>query len=176
MTQNVQTDYLSEVFEVTRFKHNIGLTIRMAKKIMLDLPFDSIAFTGTSGAALAFILSAEMGIPLLCVRKQSENSHYVRTTGLLEGNVNTRKYLFVDDFTSSGATFDRVRKYLEEKLPKAQCVAALMYATSRSAYELDGIPFYTNVTIDDWRTAGKQLSLPNSHRWKGNPEPAQVYY
>lgn len=62
--------------------------------------FDAIAFTGSSGAALAFFISAQYGIPLIYVRKTGEKSHGQK----IESNSFSpiRKYLIVDDFIDSG--------------------------------------------------------------------------
>ena len=72
------------------------------ERLRYDLNFDAVAFTGSSGACIAFVLAYETNIPLLYVRKPREKSH----GNNLESNLRTsiKKYLIVDDFIDSGDT------------------------------------------------------------------------
>jgi adenine/guanine phosphoribosyltransferase-like PRPP-binding protein len=131
----VKSDYLYSVYNVSEFANLAKKTVHAAQRMMKQIPFDAIAFTGTSGAAMAYILSAEMGIPLICVRKETDNSHYVKGHGHLEGFVQAKRFAFVDDFISSGSTFRRVKEVITSKMPKAECVGIILYAATRQDYE-----------------------------------------
>lgn len=136
----VKTDYLQKVYNVSEFARTVKRTIQAAIRMRETIPFDSIAFTGSSGAAMAYILSAELGIPLICVRKETDNSHYTKSHGVLEGFVKAQRYVFVDDFISSGETFRKVKEVVEGKLYRAQCVGIILYAASRKDHDrvIDG--------------------------------------
>jgi adenine/guanine phosphoribosyltransferase-like PRPP-binding protein len=129
----VQTDYLASVYHLDRFQETVDRTIHAAERMMKLHPFDAIAFTGTSGAALAFILSHWMNVPLICVRKTNDGSHYPGYMGLLEGFTGTKRYMIVDDFISSGRTIDKIRDEIAKKLPQAQCIGIVLYARSNDS-------------------------------------------
>lgn len=136
----VQTDYLSCVYRVDKFQETVENTIRAAERMMRRYPFEAIAFTGTSGAALAYILSHWLKVPLICVRKTAEGSHFPSWFGNLEGHVEAKTYMIVDDFISSGATIDRIRDEIAKK-SKAQCVGIVLYARSNDS-EYRSLPVF----------------------------------
>jgi adenine/guanine phosphoribosyltransferase-like PRPP-binding protein len=127
----MQTNYLQHVFDQKIFQKAVDKTLLSAESIRKRTGFDTIAFTGMSGAAMAFLLSHWMNVPLLCVRKKNDNSHYVtQTSRILEGNVHdVRKYLIVDDFIASGHTIQYVIDSIKTSNTYAECVGILMYAS-----------------------------------------------
>jgi orotate phosphoribosyltransferase len=66
------------------------------------LNFQALAFTGSSGAAIAFIVGMAAQIPIIYVRKKNESHHGNR----IESNTQAPicSYLIVDDFTATGET------------------------------------------------------------------------
>ena len=90
-------------------------------------PFDAIAFTGTSGAALAYPLSYLLGMPLICVRKSIRDNHF---GSKLEGLVSAKKYIIVDDFIESGKTINRITRSIKSENKKAKCVGIYLYDQS----------------------------------------------
>jgi adenine/guanine phosphoribosyltransferase-like PRPP-binding protein len=95
-----------------------------AVKTLDGLDFDAIAFQGMSGALFASPLSLRINKPIIMVRKESDKNH----SGLrAEGYQATKKYLFVDDFISSGKTFDHVKEVLNSFAPDAQCIGTYVY-------------------------------------------------
>lgn len=147
----IKTDYLNQVYNLSEFVQTVKKTVAKARELKQHYEFDSIAFTGTSGAAMSYILSAELGVHLICIRKETDNSHYVKGHGLLEGNLSSKRYLFVDDFISSGSTFKRVRDLLVTMMPKATCVGGLMYAATRETYDIQGFNIHTTYVDRDGR-------------------------
>jgi len=131
------SEYLSIIYHPDRFHTIIERTISAAYQMMMDVPYDTIAFTGTSGAAMAFVLSKELGMPLLCVRKKSEKSHY-SGNHYLEGNFGTQNYIIVDDMIDTGTTFRGIVDQIKIVVPKAKCVGALMYASYSAPHEYHG--------------------------------------
>lgn len=78
-----------------------------ARRVLPNVSFDAIAFTGVSGALLAPPIARECGAGLILVRKAQDNSH----AGIaLEGALDAETYIIVDDFVSSG---DTVRNIIE---------------------------------------------------------------
>lgn len=127
----MQTAYLGHVFDTARFTKSVDKTLTTAEQLKKSLGFDTIAFTGMSGAAMAFMLSHWMDVPLLCVRKRSDSSHYVNSfpPRYLEGNaLDARKYLIVDDFIASGASVKYMIDTIKEQNYRAECVGMLLYA------------------------------------------------
>jgi adenine/guanine phosphoribosyltransferase-like PRPP-binding protein len=129
----VVTDYLGEVFNSDLFQSMVERAIRQARILKQELGFEAIAFTGTSGSAIAYILGYTLDVPLICIRKEGENTHY-RTWDErhkhIEGYVGAKSYLIVDDFISSGKTVDRIMNVIEDNCPECKCVGMLMYQQS----------------------------------------------
>lgn len=128
--QIISTSYLSTIFYPENFKKSVQASLDEARRIKAERGFDTIAFSGTSGAAMAFILARELDVPLLCVRKKGESSHYVNgyEERILEGNLGAEKVLFVDDFISSGTTVNYMLDMIKRNAPNAECIGMLMYA------------------------------------------------
>jgi orotate phosphoribosyltransferase-like protein len=106
------------------------------KKLRTTLQFDAIAFTGSSGAAIAFPLMVEHKIPIIYVRKPRESSH----GGKIEytSDIDISRYLIVDDFIDTGSTIKRVHadiaKWSKERQCLApECVGVFLYCTDGSS-------------------------------------------
>lgn len=127
----MQTSYLQHVFDPALFQRSVDKTLAAAERLQKCYGYDTIVFSGMSGAAMAFMLSHWMNVPLLCVRKKGDSSHYVSSTRrYLEGNAqDVRKYLIIDDFISSGATVQYMIDTIKEANYSAECVGMLMYAS-----------------------------------------------
>jgi orotate phosphoribosyltransferase len=123
--------------------------VRRTKKVLLELrgrePFDAIAFSGVSGAAVAYPISMQTDIPLLNVRK-ADNSHGspIEGSSRLIGS-----YIIVDDLIESGTTIRRIVDALAERnLPPTACKAiVLWYAAYMSAFTIPAVD-------------GTELSIP----------------
>lgn len=131
----IYSSYLGVVFDIDRFQKLVPIVVQKAKDIMQKHPFDAIAFTGVSGAALAFILSYELKIPLICVRRDRNDGHHAKNSQmmvsyptLLEGALDAKKYLIVDDFISTGATTNRIIESINDFFNHGDCVAILLYS------------------------------------------------
>jgi adenine/guanine phosphoribosyltransferase-like PRPP-binding protein len=125
----IQTSYLEHIFTPDVFPKTVDTSLKAAEKLRKETGFDTIAFSGISGAAIAFILSHWMDVPLLCVRKKGENSHFHNAGGrILEGNVEgVRNYIIADDFIASGATCYHIIDSIRDGNSRARCVGMLMY-------------------------------------------------
>lgn len=72
--------------------------------LLANIDFDSFVVAGVSGLIIAGQLSDAIGKPFLYVRKADESGH---STQRVEGTL-CKRWVFVDDFVSSGATLQRV--------------------------------------------------------------------
>lgn len=97
---------------------------RRAKLALLKYKnqFDSIAFTGMSGAMIAVPIAHAMKKPLILVRKDKANCHSGRQ---VEGNIACKNYVIVDDLIASGETVERVQRKIFEWSPQAHCIGTL---------------------------------------------------
>jgi adenine/guanine phosphoribosyltransferase-like PRPP-binding protein len=118
------TGYLRSVFDVQEYFHVINKLVVKIKKFQQNKPFDAIAFTGTSGAAVAFTLAYKLKVPLICIRKTTDKSHY---KNIYEGIENIKRYIIVDDFIETGSTIDRIKKGVCSRSEGAKLVGIFLY-------------------------------------------------
>jgi adenine/guanine phosphoribosyltransferase-like PRPP-binding protein len=104
--------------------------VRKIKEYRKKHPFDAIAFTGTSGSAIAYPLSYMLKLPLICVRKKNDGNHFYRD---IEGCTNARSYLIVDDFIESGRTMDKIISAVKGTTPSAKPVGIFLYSDASYA-------------------------------------------
>lgn len=100
----IQTCYLASIYHLKQYQRLFQRAKVALKQLDKIVPFEAIAFTGTSGAALAYPLSLALNKPLICIRKDS--SHY--ESGSLEGKVDAKTCLIIDDFIDTGATMGKI--------------------------------------------------------------------
>lgn len=136
----ISTSYLRSVYSVEQYTHMLPAAIKKIKDWQVKYPFDAIAFTGTSGAALAYPLSFALQLPLICIRKKNDGNHF---NSDIEGCINARKYLIVDDFISSGSTVRNIIKTVSDKL-KSKPVGIFLYTESAQTRrtQIDGVPIF----------------------------------
>lgn len=91
---------------------NLGDVIDTAKKRLADVEFDTLVGTGFSGGVVIPALALAMGKKFVLIRKETDDSHHGK--GRLLGTLGAR-WIFVDDFVSSGST----RKKVIEKIAQA---------------------------------------------------------
>lgn len=99
--------------------------------------FDYIAVTGMSGVMVGAPIAVQIDKPIVLVRKDSDKSHSSRA---ISGDARG-KYLFVDDFISTGAT---VRRLIDALAPEGGImVGGYFYHHEMSSYpELTMEPYY----------------------------------
>jgi adenine/guanine phosphoribosyltransferase-like PRPP-binding protein len=132
----IKSDYLGTIYEVNQFSRLVKKFATALKKFKTKNPFDAIAFTGTSGAAIAYPISALLKIPLICVRKGT-NNHYKRP---IEGCITADRYVIVDDFISMGSTMKKITRAIKKEMPRALPVAIFLYTSGSSVKEWNKIP------------------------------------
>lgn len=126
----VKTEYLKDVYKPRLYLNTINEAFAALAAFNEHRPFDSIAFTGTSGAAVAYPLSFLLGKRLTCIRKEDEDSHFrVFARGKrVEGCVNPRRYVIVDDCICSGNTVRSIEKAIKEVSPGAKLIGIYLYS------------------------------------------------
>ena len=84
---------------------NLSEVIETARERLADEDFDTMVGTGFSGGIVIPALALAMGKKFVLIRKETDDSHHGR--GRLLGQLGVR-WIFVDDFVSSGKTRGRV--------------------------------------------------------------------
>lgn len=114
---------------------------QFSSRVMEKYEFDAIAFTGSSGCAIAFPLALKYELPLMYVRKEKEKSH----GGEIEINkgIILKRYVFVDDFIATGATVRRVKDSIDRlaklyKFPEPEMVCVYVFEDSGREINVDG--------------------------------------
>lgn len=101
-----------------------------AERILADHDYDTLVGTGFSGALVVPALALLLGKKFVLVRKPNDGSHH---SGRMIGQLG-RRWVFVDDFVSSGTTRNRVRQSVhlscEERGWKTEHVGDYLYAWS----------------------------------------------
>lgn len=125
----VTTAYLKSAFTPDRL---LAACKRLHKALEhMRAEWDTVAFAGTSGSAVAFALSALYGYPITLVRKSGEQTHHFssyNTKYCVEGLVGPGlRYMIVDEMVSSGATVDRINAQFKIEFPSMQCAGLLLY-------------------------------------------------
>lgn len=85
--------------------------INTAQKNLADVDFDTLVGTGFSGGIVIPTLALSMGKKFVLIRKETDDSHHGK--GRLLGQLGSR-WVFVDDFVSSGVTRKRVIEKVQE--------------------------------------------------------------
>lgn len=126
--------------------------IRTARKDLRDADFDTLVGTGFSGGVVIPALARSMGKRFALLRKETDDSHH--GSGRLLGDIGKR-WIFVDDFVSSGATFRR----LSEKV-----AAACTLEDHVSTYVGDYLYAHTEPE-SRWRPVEPDMAMPQFH-WR----------
>lgn len=120
----VRSSYLDSIYYVETFHNVVEEMAEYVKKFCKTRRVDAIAFTGTSGAAVAYPLSAQLQIPLICIRKSGEANHY---GGTYEGVIGIKQYIIVDDCIETGNTIKTIKKEVKKVCRNSKPVAVILY-------------------------------------------------
>jgi len=90
---------------------NLSEVIQTAADRLRDVDFDTLVGTGFSGSVVIPALALAMGKKFVLIRKETDDSHHGK--GRLLGELGKR-WIFVDDFVSSGRTRLRVIEKIED--------------------------------------------------------------
>ena len=90
--------------------HQPERIIEQAKQQLAGVEFDTFVATGLSGVNVAGLLAHALGKTTLLIRKDDDTSNH---SGARAAGVLGRRWVFLDDFVSSGATRRRVKAAVE---------------------------------------------------------------
>lgn len=150
------SEYLHNVLDARDLKRVVADTVRAVESLRKkNKKIRAIAFTGVSGAAVAFPVAAITGIDLICVRKKRDSSHSCLS---VEGAVNVDEIVVIDDFMSSGATLKKIvrsirahraRDRRDSHVKIAACFFWFWDQRTANQYgsELDGYPEFENTVF-----------------------------
>lgn len=141
-------------------------TVKQVIRCLSPLDFDAIAIRGLSGLLIAPIVAMEMNKTLLVVRKPDEKCH---SSKRIEGDYNTRRYVILDDFISSGSTVYAIYDEIKERLPSAHCIGVFEYNLV-SEYSEAGNPSleWTKISERDERSESAKFiaeKIPGEVTW-----------
>lgn len=117
------TQYLEKVYDPKVYRFNIREMKDKIVKFKKKNKFDTIAFSGHSGAAYAYPLSVQLKCDLICIRK----SKTARYDAKFEGNEDCQNYIIVDDCIDTGVTVKRIQKEISKHSPQANLQAIFLY-------------------------------------------------
>lgn len=129
-TPGIVSHYLSDAF----VRENVARFLHGAKKLVATYDFDAFAFQGMSGALIAPLLAYENNKSLIMVRKPKFVESDTKKTSPLdhsahrvEGDLDARRYIIVDDFTASGTTVHSIASQIRLFAPLADCLGCIFY-------------------------------------------------
>lgn len=105
-------------------------TIAQCLELAKQYDFDTFAFSGTSGAAVGFVLAHLLNKEVIVVRKPNEP----RRAGIayeVEGYRHSVRYMIVDDLISTGTTAGRIVHGVRRIAPTAEPIGILTYNSMR---------------------------------------------
>lgn len=107
-------DYLCEFLNPVTLKYKTELAVKVLNGFgpFAKLEFDAIAFSGQSGSLIAPIVAMLMGKSLIMVRKSGVRSH---SSYKVEGDINAKSYIIIDDLTSSGKTIEFIQTSMRDE-------------------------------------------------------------
>ena len=112
--------YLNGGLEPDKRSIRIKRAVKALKKY--ESKYDTIAFTGMSGALYAPELATRLKKHLIIVRKNTKDCH---SQQLVEGHQTCQNYIIVDDFINTGHTVWKIRQAVKEFAPDAKCIGVL---------------------------------------------------
>ena len=117
--------YLFDVYSPKEYKKIVARVTKAIRKQKKILKFQAIAFTGSSGAALAYPISFITKIPLIHVRKGKSHGNSIEG-----GNHDIERYVILDDLIDTGATVKRIFNKIKQE-GEVECVGILLYDSCR---------------------------------------------
>lgn len=117
---------------------NLGDVIDTAKKRLADVEFDTLVGTGFSGGVVIPALALAMGKKFVLIRKETDDSHHGK--GRLLGMLGAR-WVFVDDFVSSGSTRKKVIEKIAQATKDSSAVTTMAGQYMYVNYSEDGPQF-----------------------------------
>lgn len=111
-THHLFSTYLTEISDRESLDNILNLLYDSLYEHKIEKDFDSIVFSGMSGALVAPLLGYKLHKNICGVRKRGEKTH---SDYKIEG-VLTKNYVILDDISSTGGTIERIQKIIKKEL------------------------------------------------------------
>jgi len=130
--------YIESILYTKSFKIIVNRVIKKVKHLQPKLKIDAIACRGVSGSSVAFATSYVIGLPIIYVRKPTENSHGDKIESC--GASKHKNYIIIDDFIDTGTTVKEIIKSIKTNYDDIVCVGVLLYDehAKRTKVDLSG--------------------------------------
>lgn len=121
----MHTSYLMKVLD----NENLAKAIKVAVRKLKRIQFDAIAVIGNSGTLFGGALALKLKKPIFLVRKRGDGSHALTETPAfkVEGPIDRKSYVFVDDMVCSGTTRSFVVEMMTKHFPEVRQVGTYQY-------------------------------------------------
>lgn len=126
------TKYLDETLELPTLSMNVDRVVWFIRAKKLE--FDSIAFSGMSGAIVAPLVAMELNKPIILIRRSTQHTHSGRHIEYSDSiqKEKCKSYIIIDDFIASGDTVKRIKRRMRSAFGKyCQCVCVVCYNKER---------------------------------------------
>lgn len=120
--KNLENVYFDKVFRYT-----VSELSNNMRDACHGVKYDTIVGTGLSGTVFAAKVHSALRKSVAIVRKPNDGSH---SGNKVEGGVG-QKWVFADDFISSGRTFKRVAEIMFQEYPKAEFAGYYSYESDQ---------------------------------------------
>ena len=168
--------HTDKIFNPMEFEGTVNKCIKALKQIWKDEgQFQAIAGSGNSALPILGAISYITNIPMIAVRKKGDSAHDDRQVNgpIYEGAAKSLRYVFVDDFIASGATFHRTVEYIKfEAKIETKCIAMVNYQEDYHDVQMKKTKITCMDVIRDPEAYSKNLSF----RFNGNHMELPVYF
>ncbi len=133
MTFKIENGYGWTTFTPSSWTKKLQSCAKKINKLKIKHSIDALAYTGSSGAAAAYVLGTALDLPVVYVRKKDENSHGKRVEANTDEPI--KNYLIIDDFISSGTTVENIVSGIEKHardygVKAPTCVGVFLYQST----------------------------------------------
>lgn len=102
---HIQTSYHRNIFNQENFARTVKRTVKELDFLKHQCELDAIVFRGVSGSAVAYPAAFFLGLNLIHIRKEDDDTH---SRYAVEGLMGAEHVVIVDDFVSTGQTLKTI--------------------------------------------------------------------
>lgn len=139
----IVSSYLDNPLNIQRRKKILDMMVSMIVKSNIE--FDTIVFTGMSGALISPSVADRLEKQVLLLRKDKDDCH---SSCRMEGFYKCENYIIIDDQVSSGNTVLRIMEAMNNNNdwePKTKfCKGVFLYNSQAPDSSINGIKIYSS--------------------------------